>query len=239
MITQWGNQRLTDVVMSNDRSNIKYVNVLIKLIVKVKLKAYSPIQTRQTNLTTNTLSISSFCLTASLISGSNWYHRCEPRCGRIGFILSQPRSPMNCRIYVLSSLEPIYKRVRCREARTHAHTWRRVQHDRHNCEYSLTIKRAHLSEYYFEWRLMKVLYTTRALKTWGSVTLHGTMWAATWQNQQSDCARPAKTQISLGIRPDWSESSLCAQWVAKDPSFLRWAHSHFVGFVMSRLMWNC
>ena len=29
--------------------------------------------------------------------------------------------------------------------------------------------------------------------------------------------RPAKTQISLGIRP---ESSLCAEWVAKDPSFL-------------------
>ena len=28
---------------------------------------------------------------------------------------------------------------------------------------------------------------------------------------------PAKTQISLGI---FSESSLCAQWVAKDPSFL-------------------
>ena len=32
--------------------------------------------------------------------------------------------------------------------------------------------------------------------------------------------RPAKTQISLGICPVWSESSLCAQWVAKDPSFL-------------------
>ena len=31
----------------------------------------------------------------------------------------------------------------------------------------------------------------------------------------------AKTQISLGIRPDWSESLLCAQWVAKDPNFLR------------------
>ena len=31
---------------------------------------------------------------------------------------------------------------------------------------------------------------------------------------------PAKTQISLGIRPVWSGSSLCAQWVAKDPSFL-------------------
>ena len=28
---------------------------------------------------------------------------------------------------------------------------------------------------------------------------------------------PAKTQVSLGIRPVWSESSLSAQWVAKDP----------------------
>ena len=31
---------------------------------------------------------------------------------------------------------------------------------------------------------------------------------------------PAKTRISLGIHPVWSESSLCAHWVAKDPSFL-------------------
>ena len=31
---------------------------------------------------------------------------------------------------------------------------------------------------------------------------------------------PVKAQISLGIHPVWSESSLCAQWVAKDPSFL-------------------
>ena len=65
---------------------------------------------------------------------------------------------------------------------------------------------------------------------------------------------PAKTQISLGIPPVWSESSLCAQWVAKDPRFLhadskdswadwadaqadlslRWMQAHFVGFVMSR-----
>ena len=67
--------------------------------------------------------------------------------------------------------------------------------------------------------------------------------------------RPAKTQISLGIRPIWSESSLCARWVAKDPSFLHadredsdqtgrmprliWVFAgctcHFVGFVMRRL----
>ena len=70
--------------------------------------------------------------------------------------------------------------------------------------------------------------------------------------------RPAKTQISLGIRPVWSESSLRAQQVAKDPSFLhadsevsdqtgrkarvnrslRWANSHFVGFMMSRLIYG-
>ena len=58
--------------------------------------------------------------------------------------------------------------------------------------------------------------------------------------------RPASLQISLGIRRVWSESSLCAQWLAKDPSFfhansedsdlsLRWAHIHVVGFVMPRL----
>ena len=32
--------------------------------------------------------------------------------------------------------------------------------------------------------------------------------------------RPAKTQISLSIRPVWSATSLCAQWVANDLSFL-------------------
>ena len=68
--------------------------------------------------------------------------------------------------------------------------------------------------------------------------------------------RPAKTQISLGIRPVWSETSLCAQWVAKDPRFLHadsedsdqtgrmprliWVFAgrtcNFVGFVMCRLI---
>ena len=67
--------------------------------------------------------------------------------------------------------------------------------------------------------------------------------------------RPAKTQISLGIRPAWSESLPGAHWVAKDPSFLHadsedsdqtgrmprliWVFAghtcHFVGYVMSRL----
>ena len=31
--------------------------------------------------------------------------------------------------------------------------------------------------------------------------------------------RPAKTQLSVGIHPVSSESSLCAQWVAKDQAF--------------------
>ena len=38
--------------------------------------------------------------------------------------------------------------------------------------------------------------------------------------ERSHVWRPAKTQISLGICSVWSESSLCTQWVAKDPSFL-------------------
>ena len=41
------------------------------------------------------------------------------------------------------------------------------------------------------------------------------IWAMTWQNQQSECA-PTEAQISLSIRPVWSESLLCTQWVAKD-----------------------
>ena len=70
--------------------------------------------------------------------------------------------------------------------------------------------------------------------------------------------RPAKTQISLGIRPVWSESSLstwrqlgslATHWMhsedwsdwadAQADLSLRWAHTHFVGFVMSWLISIC
>ena len=64
--------------------------------------------------------------------------------------------------------------------------------------------------------------------------------------------RPAKTPISLSIRPVWSEFPLSAwrklgsfsyplsaQWrlirLGQSDLNLRWAHTHFVGFVMSRL----
>ena len=69
--------------------------------------------------------------------------------------------------------------------------------------------------------------------------------------------RPAKTQISLGIRPVWSESLLSAsrklgplaiQWAqrrlwsdwanAQADLSLRWMHSHIVGFVTRRLIYN-
>ena len=63
--------------------------------------------------------------------------------------------------------------------------------------------------------------------------------------------RPSKTQISLGISPVWSEPSLSAwrklgslatQWVhSEDPAqadqSLRWAHIHFVGFVIRQLIY--
>ena len=50
-------------------------------------------------------------------------------------------------------------------------------------------------------------------------TLPNYIWAASWQNQQYDCA-PSEDSDQPGPPPVWSESSLCAQWVAKDPSFL-------------------
>ena len=46
--------------------------------------------------------------------------------------------------------------------------------------------------------------------------------------------RPAKTQISLGIRSVWSESSLCAHWIAKDP---RYSEKSYQTGQMPRLIW--
>ena len=92
------------------------------------------------------------------------------------------------------------------------------------------------------------------------VTGKSCLWlnrAAARQNQQK-YVRQAKTKISLGFRPVWSESLLCAQWVVKDITFLRvhmrtaktlirlggctgWAFagctSHCVCFVVLRLIY--
>ena len=85
---------------------------------------------------------------------------------------------------------------------------------------------------------------------------------ACWQNYEprhdktnNVAVRPTKTQISLGICPVWSEPSLstwrnlrplATHWAHSEDSdqtgrmprliCLRWAHTHFVGFVMRWLI---
>ena len=49
-------------------------------------------------------------------------------------------------------------------------------------------------------------------------------WATSWQNQKKWHVRPAKTQISLGIRPVWSVSSLSA-WRKLWPSATHWTQA--------------
>ena len=43
-------------------------------------------------------------------------------------------------------------------------------------------------------------------------------WAASWWNQQNDCAPSEDRSARASAQSD--QSLLCAQWVAKDPSFL-------------------
>ena len=63
------------------------------------------------------------------------------------------------------------------------------------------------------------------------------IWAATWQNQQNECA-PSKTQISLGIHPVWSESLLSA-WRKLGSLVTHWVHSKDSDQTgqMPRLIW--
>ena len=81
-----------------------------------------------------------------------------------------------------------------------------------------------------------------------------TIWAASWQNQQNGMCAQRRLR-SVWASAQSHQSSLCAQWVAKDPSCLHadskdsdqtgrmprliWVFAgrtcHFVGFVMKRL----
>ena len=81
-------------------------------------------------------------------------------------------------------------------------------------------------------------------------------WAATWQNKQSDCA-PSDASDQPGHPPSlirvfavrmkkaWvlsyrlsAQRRLWSDWAdAQADLSLHWAHSHFVGFVKSRLKW--
>ena len=105
------------------------------------------------------------------------------------------------------------------------------------------------------WRMISTLISTPLhgiTKTVGDIQ---DKWAATWQNQQNDCA-PSEDSDQPGHPPSlirvfavrmkkpWvlsnplsAQRRLWSDWAdAKaDPSH-RWAHRHFVGFVMSRLI---
>ena len=84
------------------------------------------------------------------------------------------------------------------------------------------------------------------------------IWAATWQNQQCGCV-PSEVSDQPGHPPSlirvfavrmkkaWvlscplsAQQRLWSDWAdAQADLSLRWTHSHIVGFVMSRLIWNC
>ena len=81
------------------------------------------------------------------------------------------------------------------------------------------------------------------------------IWAATWQNQQSDCAPSEDSDQSehppslirvfaVRMKKAWvlsyplsAQRRLWSDWEEGQADLsLRWAHSHFVGFVMSQLI---
>ena len=74
-----------------------------------------------------------------------------------------------------------------------------------------------------------------------SVTL--LIWAATWQNQQKECVPSLIRVFAVRMKKAWflsyplsTQQRLWSDWAdAQADLNLRWAHSHFVGFVMSRL----
>ena len=83
------------------------------------------------------------------------------------------------------------------------------------------------------------------------------IWATTWQSQQNGCApsedsdqpgRPPSLIRVFAVRmkktwvlsyPLSAQRRLWSDWADARLICLRWAHSHFVGFVMSRLIYNC
>ena len=99
-----------------------------------------------------------------------------------------------------------------------------------------------------------ILIALRAEKTYLVIqTWRIVEWAKTWQNQQSDCA-PSEDSDQPGHPPSlirvftvcmkktWvlsypfsAQRRLWSDWA--DLICLRWAHTHFVGFVMSWLKW--
>ena len=80
------------------------------------------------------------------------------------------------------------------------------------------------------------------------------IWAATWQNQQSECApsedsdQPSLIRVfAVRMKKTWvlsyplrAQRRLWSDWAdAQADLSLRWVHTHFVGFVMRRLISLC
>ena len=91
----------------------------------------------------------------------------------------------------------------------------------------LRIHDIHVNQYYGCEAFVICLKLIEILKD--ALLCHGVdwfspIWAASWQNQQKWHVRPANTQISLGIRPVWSESSLSA-WRKLGSLATHWALS--------------
>ena len=105
----------------------------------------------------------------------------------------------------------------------------------------------------------KIVYFSRKLTSAferNGKVVQETSWAATWQNQQNDCA-PSEDSAQPGHPPSlirvfdvrmkeaWvlsyplsAQRRLWSDWADDQAGLsLRWAHTHFVGFVMSRLSW--
>ena len=61
------------------------------------------------------------------------------------------------------------------------------------------------------------------------------IWAATWQNQQNECA-PSEHSDQPGHPPSLIRVFAVRSMSAQADLSLRWAHSHIVGFLMLRLI---
>ena len=116
-----------------------------------------------------------------------------------------------------------------------------------------------MSELLVFYGIPSALPDTKTSEYWNRLKTIVLVWLSEQRHDKPNkmSVRPAKTQISLGIRPVWSGSSLSAwrnlgslathwahsedwsDWAdAQADLRLRWAHTHCVCFVMSRLISN-
>ena len=89
----------------------------------------------------------------------------------------------------------------------------------------LHLENLSLLTWFYNTRILFCMYWVKLIWKNASLNIRLKAGVRTRNEPQHDktnkmTVHPAKTQISLGIRPVWSESSLYAHWVAKDPSFL-------------------